>query len=147
MDLLALILGAVLSGSTVIEYGKQPLDIARADKVSTPTIQHVWFSSEDQRQAIIQKAYDLWWLDFVLMIECENGNRDINAVGDSGKAHGLCQMNTRRHKLPKEYYTSWEYQVEYCYDKWKWGTKFYWPNRKINGQTCKNYVKSRFIYP
>jgi hypothetical protein len=35
MSLLALILGAVMSGSTVIEYGKQPLDEGLVEQVST----------------------------------------------------------------------------------------------------------------
>ena len=35
MSLLALILGAVLSGSTVVEYGKQPLDEGLVGQVST----------------------------------------------------------------------------------------------------------------
>lgn len=145
MSFLALLLWAVMSGGTVVEYGKQPLDMGLVEQVSTQHIYHSWFSSDDPRQAIIQKAYDLWWLDFVLMIECENWNWSPDAVWDSGKAHGLCQMNTRRHKLPQEYYTSWEYQVEYCYKKWSTWTKFYWPNRRINGQLCKDYVRDRFI--
>ena len=144
MSLLSLIMWWILSWWLIV-YWNQPLDIGLPDKVSTRTIQHVWFSSDDPRQAIIQKAYELWWLDFVLMIECENGNWSPDAVWDSGKAHGLCQMNTRWHKLPEEYYNSVEYQVEYCYNKRKGWTKFYWPTRRINGQLCKDYVRDRFI--
>jgi hypothetical protein len=39
MSLLALILGAVMSGSTVIEYGKQPLDEELVGQVSTQQIE------------------------------------------------------------------------------------------------------------
>lgn len=60
------------------------------------------------------------------MIECENGNWDIHAVGDSGHARGLCQIHDRYHKdVPADYNTSWQVQVEYCYQKWSSGTKFY----------------------
>jgi hypothetical protein len=39
MSFLALILGAVLSGSTVVEYGKQPLDEGLVEQVSTQQIE------------------------------------------------------------------------------------------------------------
>ena len=48
MSLLALIMGAVLSGSTIIEYGKQPLDINLVEQVSTHQIQQA--SEENQPQ-------------------------------------------------------------------------------------------------
>lgn len=145
MSFLALLMWAVMSGQTVIQYGNQPLDMGLVEQSSTPHIQHLWFSQEDKRQLMVQKAYDLWWMDFVVMLECENGNRDINAIWDWGKAHWLCQMNTRWHKLPQEYYNSWEYQIDYCYNKRKSWTKFYAPTRKIKGQLCKNYVLDRFV--
>lgn len=144
MSLLALLMWAVMSGSTVIEYGKQPLDIGLSDKVSTPVIQHVWFSSDDQRQLMVQRAYEIWWMDFVIMIECESWFNP-KAIGDSWRAYGLCQMNNRWHKVSEEYKNSWEVQIDTCYQKWKSWTKFYWPNRKINGQFCKDYVLDRFI--
>jgi hypothetical protein len=112
--------------------------------VSTQHIYHSGFSSGDQRQAMIQKAYDLWWMDFVTMIECESWFNP-KAKWDSGKSYGLCQINSRWHKIPKEYYDSWEHQIDYCYQKWKGWTKFYGPNRRINGQLCRDYVKNRFI--
>jgi len=145
MDLLALILWAIMSGSTVIEYGKQPIDEGLVNNLSIPAIQHTGFSSGDTKQVIIQRAYEKWWLDFVIMIECENWNWDIKAKWDGGHSYGLCQMNDRWHKIPEEYFNSWEYQIEYCYGKWKGWTKFYWPDRIINGRKCKDLVKDRFI--
>lgn len=111
----------------------------------TQQIQHIWFSAEDTKQKMVQRAYELWGLDFVVMIECENGAWNPIARWDSWKAVGLCQMNTRWHKLPQEYYDSWEYQLEYCYRKWSTHTVFYWPDRKIKWVKCKDYVKNRFI--
>jgi hypothetical protein len=106
---------------------------------------HVWFASDDYKQTLVQYAYKLWGMDFVYMIECENGNWDISAVWDSWHAFWLCQMNDRYHKnFPEDYKTNWIVQVEYCYEKWKWWTKFYWPSRWVKGQRCYNYVKNRF---
>jgi hypothetical protein len=106
---------------------------------------HVWFATDDYKQTLVQYAYKLWGMDFVYMIECENGNWDINAIWDSWHAFGLCQMNDRYHKnIPEDYKTNWIVQVEYCYEKRKWWTKFYWPSRWVKGQRCYNYVKNRF---
>lgn len=138
-------LGAILIGTTVSDYSTLGGELLWVEQVSTPTIHHTGFSSEDQRQAIIQKAYEIGWIDFVLMLECENGNWNINAVGDWGHAFGLCQVNDRFHKIPEEFYNSWEYQLDYCYYKWSTWTKFYGPSRKIKGMACRDYVRDRFI--
>lgn len=144
MSFLTAILWWVITGSIVMKPLDYGFEYNQVEQVSTQQIYHSGFSSGDQRQAMIQKAYDLWWMDFVTMIECESWFNP-NARGDSWKSVGLCQMNTRWHKIPQEYYNSWEYQIDYCYQKRKGWTRFYWPQRKINGQLCKDYVKNRFI--
>lgn len=139
------ILWWVLLGLTVtkpLDYG---FDYSPVEQVSTQTIHHSGFSSGDQRQAIIQYAYDLGGLDFVTMIECENGNRSLEARWDRGHAWGLCQMNDRYHKIPSEYFGDWKFQVDYCYKKWSTWTPFYWPDRRIKGMKCRDYVRDRFI--
>lgn len=112
---------------------------------NTVPIVHKWFQSDDIRQKMVQYAYKLWGIDFVTMMECENWNWNIKAVWDGGHAFWLCQMNTNYHRLPEWYKDVWQVQVEYCYQKWSTWTKFYWPTRKIKGQTCRNYVLDRFI--
>lgn len=98
-------------------------------------------------QNIVNYAYKLGGMDFVYVLECENGSYRLDSVGDHGHAHWLCQMNDRYHKdIPADYTTNRVRAVEYCYSKWKGWTKFYWPSRRIKGQTCSNYVKSRFIF-
>ena len=93
---------------------------------------------------MVQYAYSLWWLDFVTLIECENWNRNIHAVGDSWKAYWLCQINTNYHRLPENFKTDWRVQIEECYRKRKWWTRFYWPSRIVKGVKCYKYVQSRF---
>lgn len=147
MSLLALIMWAVMSGSTVIEYGKQPLDEWLIKQTTTQTIQHVWYSSDDYRQAIVQKAYEIWWLDFVVMIECENGSRDMYAVSKTND-HWICQLNYRYNKefINSELYRDVNKQLEYCYEKWKINPKlWYWPDRLIKWVKCSKYVLDRFI--
>lgn len=116
-----------------------------AEKMAFGTIVHKWFQKDDERQKMVQYAFKLGWLDFVKLIECENGNWDIKAIGDDGHAFGLCQMNDLYHKVSDEYKNSRQVQIEYCYQKWTWGTKFYWPSRIVKGQRCSDYVANRFI--
>ena len=148
MSLLALIMGAVMSGSIVLQYWNQPLDIDRVEQVSTPQIQHLWFASDDYRQAIVQKAYELWWLPFVIMIECENWVRDMYRVSSTSD-YGICQLHYPYNKefINSDAYHDVNKQLEYCYEKWKINPNlWYWPNRKIKGVKCKEYVKNRFIF-
>ena len=93
---------------------------------------------------MVQKAFELGWIDLVVLVECENGKRDPFAVWDWGDAHWLCQMNTNYHKIPQEYYDDWWFQIEYCNQKMQWGTKFYWPSRLIKWVKCSEYVLDRF---
>lgn len=110
-------------------------------------ITHKGFPADSNVQNIVRYAYKLWWWDFVAVLECENGSYRLDSVGDSGHAHGLCQMNDRYHKdIPADYTTNWVVAVEYCYQKRKGWTRFYGPQRIIKGQRCSNYVKSRFIF-
>ena len=128
------------TGSTVVE------NQIREEDFNGGRIVHEWFDYNDIRQDYVNYAYKLWWWDLVYLMECENGNRSIYTRWDSWKAIGLCQMNTNYHKLPAEYYTTWQVQVELCYQKRKQWTVFYWPSRKIKWVKCSEYVKSRFTY-
>ena len=93
---------------------------------------------------MVQKAFEVGGLDLVILIECENGKRDPFAVWDSWHAYWLCQMNNNYHNIPQKYFDDWGYQIEYCNEKMKWGTKFYWPKRRVKWQRCNEYVKQRF---
>ena len=109
-------------------------------------IRHSWFRKDDQRQQIVQYAYQLWGMNLITMMECENGNRDIKIRGDGGYSVGICQIHTRYHRLPAEYYTSRQTQVELCNQKRKNWTKFYWPSRIVQGQKCSDFAKKRFYF-
>lgn len=147
MSLVSLILSWVILGTTVSEYGILPLDYGLYEEVPTQTIQHTWFETGDRRQQAVQYAYDLWGIDFVVLIECENWNRNPNAVSKT-RDYGLCQLN---YKYNKNFINSEDFkdafkQLDYCYEKFKVNPKLrYWPDRKIKGQKCKEYVKNRFI--
>lgn len=131
----------LLSGETLI--------IARPEETSpvNQKIQHLGFSPDDYRQEIVQEAYQLGGLDFVSLIECENGQWLTGAVGDYGKSHWLCILNTRWHKEPlSPDWNDWRNQISVCFEKWKSGTKFYWPSRLIWGKKCWEVVKTRFYF-
>lgn len=143
MSLLALIMWWFLSWWLIV-YWNQPLDTELVGQVSTEQIEHLWFSSDDTRQLMVQRAYEIWGMELVTLIECESWFNP-NARWDSWRAYGLCQLNNRRHKVSDEYKNSWEVQIDTCYQKWISWTKFYGNTRKIKGQLCKDYVLDRFI--
>lgn len=114
---------------------------------STGRIMHSGFSPDDPRQRMVAEAYDLWGLDFVSLIECENGLRNPKAVWDGGKSFWLCQLNIRRHGEPlEEERNNRSYQLSICYSKRKAGTKFYGPQRLIWGKRCSEVAKTRFYF-
>lgn len=120
-------------------------------ELNSTGITHKWFAEDSYQQELIRYAYSIGWLDFVKLIECENGQRnpDRKVRDKAGYAYGLCQMNEAHHKIPEEYWKdgkgNWHYQIDYCFAKWKEWTPFYWPSRIIKGQKCANYVSNRFI--
>ena len=91
-------------------------------------------------------AYKLWGYDFMAVLECE-ASYWLDQLWDNGHAHWICQINDLYHKdIPAEYTTNWVVAVEYCYQKWKGGTKFYGPWRMIKWVRCSEYVKDRFTF-
>lgn len=139
-----------LIGSSLPDKKSDPLpEIQAQAEVSQPTerIMHSGFSPDDPRQRMVAEAYDLWGLEFVSLIECENGLRNPKAVWDGGKSFWLCQLNIRRHGEPlEEERNDRTYQISICYQKWRWGTKFYWPQRLIWGKRCWEVAKKRFYF-
>ena len=139
-----------LIGSSPTEKKSDSLpEIQAQAEVSQPTgrIIHSGFSPDDPRQRMVAEAYVLWGLDFVSLIECENGLRNPKAIWDGGKSFWLCQLNIRRHGEPlEEERNDRTYQLSICYSKWKSGTKFYGPQRKIRGKSCSEVAKKRFYF-
>lgn len=120
-------------------------------ELNSAGITHKWFAEDSYQQELIRYAYSIGWLDFVKLIECENGqwNPDRKVRDRVGNAYGLCQMNDGYHKIPEEYWKdgkgNWYYQIDYCFAKWKSWTKFYGISRIIKWKKCANYVSNRFI--
>ena len=141
-----------LIGSSPTEKKSDPLPEVQIEaqaevSPSTGRIIHSGFSTDDPRQRMVAEAYDLWGLEFVSLIECENGLWNPKAVWDGGKSFWLCQLNIRRHGEPlEEERNDRTYQISVCYQKRKWGTKFYWPQRLIWGKRCWKVVKDRFYF-
>lgn len=141
-----------LIGSSLPEKKSDPLPEVQIEtqaeaSSSTGRIMHSGFSPDDPRQRMVAEAYDLWGLEFVSLIECENGLRNPKAVWDGGMSFWLCQLNIRRHGEPlEEERNNWRNQLSICYSKRKWGTKFYGPQRKIGGKSCSEVAKKRFYF-
>ena len=120
-----------------------------AEIIWAKKITHTWFPERSLAQNVVRYAYELGWMDFVYVFECENGAYNMTAKWDNGHAHWLCQINDRWHKIPDWYLTDYKIAVEYCYEKWKSWVPFYWPSRVSKAtkwMKCSDYVKNRFIF-
>jgi len=109
-------------------------------------IVHNWYASSSPVQNYVNYAYNIWGMDFVKLIECENGTWDPKSVSTTHD-HGLCQLN---YAYNKNFINSADFsdpykQLDYCYEKFKINPKLrYWPSRKIKGKKCTDYVSDRF---
>lgn len=146
-----------LNSGEILIVEEEPIipSLTGDDNVESPVVNeenykeiyHSGFTRDDPRQRMVWEAYDLGGLEFVSLIECENGLRNPKAVWDGGMSFWLCQLNIRRHGEPlEEERNNWRNQLSTCYSKRKWGTKFYWPQRLIGGRKCWEAVKKRFYF-
>ena len=107
---------------------------------------HNWYSYGDKKQDYVNYAYHLWWIEFVKLIECENGRWDPKRVSKTND-RWLCQLN---YKFNRKFINSPDFadpykQLDYCYEKYKINPNLrYWPKRKIEGKKCSDYVSDRF---
>jgi len=107
---------------------------------------HNWYSYGAKMQDYVNYAYHLWWIEFVKLIECENGRWDPNRISKTND-RGLCQLN---YKYNKKFINSPDFanpykQLDYCYEKYKINPNLrYWPKRRIEGKKCSDYVSDRF---
>jgi len=119
-------------------------------KVQEPIYQeiivHNWYASSSAIQNYVNYAYNVWGIDFVKLIECENGRWDPNRVSKTHD-HWLCQLNYKYNKnfINSTWFADPYKQLDYCYEKYKVNPKLrYWPDRKIKGKKCADYVDDRF---
>lgn len=109
-------------------------------------IVHNWYAYDSIIQDYANYAYKLGGIDFVKLIECENGTWDPYRVSPTHD-HWLCQLN---YKFNKNFINSPDFedpykQMDYCYEKYKINPDlWYGPNRRIKGKKCSDYVSDRF---
>lgn len=104
---------------------------------------------------MIQYAYEVWWMDLVTLMECENSTRnpfrqsDVYKNGRREPSYWLCMIDKDFHPSiinDKRFWDDWKFQVDECYRLRKRWTAFYWPIRNINWVQCAKYVEDRFIF-
>jgi len=116
------------------------------EEVQLDTIIHNGYATDSVIQDYVDYAYDIWGIDFVKLIECENGRRDPDRISKTHD-HWLCQLN---YKYNKKFINSSEFsdpykQLDYCYEKYKINPDLrYWPDRWIDWKKCTDYVNDRF---
>ena len=114
-----------------------------------PVLRVKGFDYDTDATKIINYAYKISGgdMDFILTLKAENGWFNMYQQSNVVKnwiredSRWLCQLNRKRHKEvdTKEFWESWEYQVEICYKKYAWWTKFY-------GYNVRNRYKDQFYW-
>ena len=125
-----------------------------AENRATRKITHKWFATWDGRQQMVQYAYEIWGMDLVTLIECENGTwsqyRQSSVVKNwkREKSFWFCQISQVYHPEivnTDEFWNNWKWQLDRCKELMNWWTAFYGRDRKIKWVKCSTYVKDRFI--
>lgn len=110
-------------------------NVVYADNVKAKKVLVKWFPEDSMATQIATYAYSVsngdmdflltlkaenWWFDMYKQSNCySNGKRE--------QSYWLCQLNRLYHSEvdTKIFRESWKYQVELCYQKYKWWTIFY----------------------
>ena len=125
-----------------------------AENRATKKITHKWFATWDGRQQMVQYAYEIWGMDLVTLIECENGTwsqyRQSSVVKNwkREKSFWFCQISQVYHPEivnTDEFWNNWKWQLDKCNELMKGGTAFYGRDRKIKWVKCSKYVLNRFV--
>ena len=87
---------------------------------------------DDERKWVINRAYEVWWLDFVLLLNAENwefttNRRHIIPYYRNWKKHydwWLCWISDYYYKeiVKDSRFTDPEFQIKKCYELYKWWT-------------------------
>lgn len=96
-------------------------------------IKHSLWKKNDGRNKYVQYAYNVWWINFVALLEAENWRWAINTRSyvvwiNWYYDYGFCQINKWRHKNivnDPRFFTDWKRQIDKCYELYKWWTTFY----------------------
>jgi len=124
-----------------------------AEKKANEKITHKWFKENSPVQQYVQYAYDIWGMDLVLLIECENGNWNMyqqSTVVRNWRREDswwFCQIHRPDHKEIVNndlFWSDWKRQLDRCKELMDKKTPFFWRDRKVKWMRCSDYVKSRF---
>lgn len=111
------------------------------------------YSADDVRNKYVQYAYDIWGMDLVTLIECENANWDMYRQSNVVKnwkreqSYWFCQISRVYHPEIVDTKIFWAdpyWQLDRCNELMRWGTVFYGRDRKVKWMKCSSYVLDRF---
>ena len=131
----------------------------KAEEETKQTIIHKWFAEDSIVQKYVQYAYEIWWMDLVTILECENWTWDMyrqSSVVKNWKreeSYWFCQIH--RPSQPDIvdnplFRSDYKWQLDRCKEIRDrelndWRIRFYAQKRKIKWVLCPKYVESRFI--
>lgn len=139
----------------VVEKKEKKSEVQQQPTPSGSKITHKGFPADSVVQQYVQYAYEIWGIDLVTTIECENWTRDSHRQSSvvknwvREKSFGYCQISQIYHPEivnDPQFWNDWQWQIRKCNELLRWGTKFYARNRIIKWQKCTSYVMNRFTF-
>lgn len=112
------------------------------------TIRHWWYNIDSPVQDYVQAAYDMWWMDRVIVGQCEQ-HREPAVKSLRENSYWMFQIYWPDHpeiiNNPK-FQTDWKREMEQAYILYKNWTPFYGPGRisKVTWNPCYVDAQKRF---
>ena len=109
-------------------------------------VTHKDWELDDERQKWINYAYNIWGKDFLFTILAENWTMWIDRKSwlvwaNWYSEYWICQINVWWHPEILSNWKNWKRfvdrfydpykQIDYCWKKYSWWTKFYWYNVRM----------------
>ena len=108
-----------------------------------------WFPEVSIATNIATYAYEVsnGNMDFLMTLKAENWWFDMYKqsnvpdkywVNGREDSRGICQLHRKRHSAivdNERFFADYKYQVEECWKKYNWWTKFYWYNVRLKYKT------------
>ena len=137
----------------MVEKKEVKSEVKQEPAPSGSKITHKGFAADSIVQQYVQYAYEVWWMDLVTLIECENWSRNPTKQSEVVKnwqrerSFWFCQTSQIYHPEivnTDSFWNDWEWQLDRCKELMNWWTAFYGRDRKIKGVKCSKYVLDRF---
>lgn len=98
------------------------------DSLATKYATYEWEISNWDKRFLLKLKTENWWYNI-------NQQSNVWTNWKREDSWGLCQLHRKRHSKivdDPRFFTDYKWHIEQCYNKYKWGTKFYWQSEWLS---------------